>query len=192
MKYINKFFFTLASLSYYWTVFLIVQEKDLVKKIQQIINCNFFNKDYTCFISKIIYLALPVIISFITIKLASLFNKEFIEPEIISSEEINVNFIPTYLGYFFVALSFNNDIKISSVTLVFLILCFFVLVGSKHFYNPLFYISGFKLYKIKTKDGFESVIYSKKEIVTGISRGNIARTVRGESHTAGGYYWRKH
>ncbi|MCI5830168.1 MAG: hypothetical protein SPJ89_10220 [Treponema sp.] len=172
MKYINKFFFTLASLSYYWTVFLIVQEKDLVKKIQQIINCNFFNKDYTCFISKIIYLALPVIISFITIKLASLFNKEFIEPEIISSEEINVNFIPTYLGYFFVALSFNNDIKISSVTLVFLILCFFVLVGSKHFYNPLFYISGFKLYKIKTKDGFESVIYSKKEIVTGISLKN--------------------
>lgn len=74
-----------------------------------------------------------MIISFITIKLASLFNKEFIEPEIISSEEINVNFIPTYLGYFFVALSFNNDIKISSVTLVFLILCFFVLVGSKHF-----------------------------------------------------------
>ena len=43
---------------------------------------------------------------------------------------------------------------------------------NSHFYNPLFYISGFKLYKIKTKDGFESVIYSKKEIVTGISLKN--------------------
>jgi len=37
---------------------------------------------------------------------------------------------------------------------------------------------------------FESIW--EAEIITGICRGNIARVIRGESHTAGGYKWRKY
>ena len=53
-----------------------------------------------------------------------------------------------------------------------------------------------KRFKIKMidKNGnvlkiFESITVAEKE--TGIHRGNIARTVRGQSKTAGGYRWEK-
>ena len=97
------------------------------------------------------------------------FNKETIESNVEFVEEISVDFIPTYLGYFFVALSFSDDTKLINVVLVFCILFFFTFVGSKHFFNPLYYVFGYKLYKVKTSDGVESAIYSQQVISSGQS-----------------------
>lgn len=41
----------------------------------------------------------------------------------------------------------------------------------------------------KYVDSFSSIMEAEK--ITGIHRGNIARCIRGESHTAGGYKWTK-
>ncbi len=168
MKYINRFLFTLASLSYFWTVFLIVQDTDVIKKFHFIIKSNFI-KNNSCLLSKLLFLLLPFIMSLLTIFLAHLFNKERIESKITSVEEISIDFIPTYIGYFFVALSFSEKNKIVNVVLIFSILFVFTLVGSKHLFNPLFYFFRYKLYKVKTEDGFESVIYSRKDISIGDS-----------------------
>ncbi len=168
MKYINKILFTFASLSYFWTVFFISQNTNIVIMIPFLIKCDWI-KENSCLISKLLYLLIPVILSLITILIAHLFNKETIESNVEFVEEISVDFIPTYLGYFFVALSFSDDTKLINVVLVFCILFFFTFVGSKHFFNPLYYVFGYKLYKVKTSDGVESAIYSQQVISSGQS-----------------------
>ncbi|MGP1439097.1 MAG: hypothetical protein ACTTKH_08525, partial [Treponema sp.] len=60
-------------------------------------------------ISYIIYFLIPIILTGMCILLSSFLGKdEFKKGEIVCVENANNTFLPSYLGYFFVALSINN------------------------------------------------------------------------------------
>lgn len=78
-------------------------------------------------------------------------------------EEANNSFLPTYLGYFFIALSVNSK---QTMVFVYLIVFVFTFLSQSLYYNPLFLLFGYKFYYITTANNVKIFIISKKEIKT--------------------------
>lgn len=111
------------------------------------------------FISYMIYLLVPVILTGISIRLSSLLGKdEFKKGEIISIEHANNSFLPSYLGYFFVALSINNW---ESLVFVYSILFVFTYKSQALYFNPLFLLFGYEFYNVKTLKGTTVFLISR-------------------------------
>lgn len=89
-------------------------------------------------------------------------------------ELANDNYMPSYLGYFFVALSINDTCVL---LVVFCILLVFLLCSQNLYYNPLFLLYGYKFYYVTTKSGMRVFIISKREIkeADGLKFSNLRR-----------------
>lgn len=71
-------------------------------------------------------------------------------------------FLPVYLGYFFVALSTNNYYTfICSYSLVF----WFSYLSQMQYYNPVFLILGYHYYNVKTVSGTNVFILKRGPII---------------------------
>jgi hypothetical protein len=123
-------------------------------------NCDIF-VELPDWVSYITYFLIPVILTGISIKLSSFLGKdEFKEGEIICIEHANNSFLPSYLGYFFVALSINNW---ESLVFVYSVLFIFTYKSQALYFNPLFLLFGFEFYNIKTKKGTTVFLISRKQ-----------------------------
>lgn len=71
-------------------------------------------------------------------------------------------FLSTYLGYFFVALSIDN---IQTVSLVFSIIFIFNFVSQKQYFNPILLIFGYHFYHVKTKHGTRVFILHRGNVI---------------------------
>lgn len=60
------------------------------------------------------------------------------------------DFLPSYLGYFFVALSVNDDC-ICIVIELYLILVFFVYLAKAQYFNPMYLLFGYHFYHVVTE-----------------------------------------
>lgn len=67
---------------------------------------------------------------------------------IIEVENANNAFLPSYLGYFFVALSVTN---FNTLILFSLFYLFFTFLSQTLYFNPLFLLFGYHFYNISTK-----------------------------------------
>lgn len=107
------------------------------------------------YISYLTYILLPIFLTWISILLSKRLGKDaFAQGDIINVELANNSFLPSYLGYFFVALSINN---IDTLIFVYGILFTFTFFSQALYFNPLFLIFQFDFYNISTKNG--SVIF---------------------------------
>lgn len=111
------------------------------------------------FVSYTLYLLIPIFFAWLSIHLTKYFSKDNIRKGSIESiENANNVFLPSYLGYFFVALSVNNNETMIYITSILLI---FTYVSQALYFNPIFLIFGFKFYNIKTTNGTAIFLISK-------------------------------
>lgn len=115
-------------------------------------------------VSYVIYLVLPVMLTGLSIAISSYLSKDsFKAGEIASIEHANNSFLPSYLGYFFVALSVPNW---ETLIFVYGVLFVFTFLSQALYFNPLFLLFGFEFYNITTKNGASIFLISRQRYKT--------------------------
>lgn len=106
-----------------------------------------------------IYLLIPFISTGASILLSSkLGSDSFKLKETSNIEHANNSFLPSYLGYFFVALSIGNW---ETLWFVYAILFLFTFLSQALYFNPLFLIFGYEFYNITTRSGTRIFLISR-------------------------------
>lgn len=132
MRYLFKCFLSFSSTSWMLIIFL-------VKLISEEINLWGF-----LFCSFLLVLIM-ILISMCAIKLSGKLEKDSIIS--ISSATLADNeFLPVYLGYFFVALSIDNAY---TLLFVYLVVFTFVMI-TDYYFNPMFLLFGYHFYRVIT------------------------------------------
>lgn len=114
-------------------------------------------------ISYIVFISIPIILTGICLFLSRFLSNDSISSEIKDIEQANNAFLPSYLGYFFVALSVPYN---ETLLFVFLILFAFTFFSQTLYFNPLFLFWGYQFYYITTGNNVKLFIISKKQIRT--------------------------
>lgn len=128
----------------------------------------YFGGDFDCLdwlsklpnlISYMLYLFIPVLSTGLSILLSSRLGKdEFKQNEVSNIEHANNSFLPSYLGYFFVALSIGNW---EALWFVYGVLFVFTFLSQALYFNPIFLIYGYEFYNIKTNNGTAIFLISR-------------------------------
>jgi hypothetical protein len=110
-------------------------------------------------VSYLFYLAIPILSTGLSIWLSKYLGKdEFKTGEVASIEHANNSFLPSYLGYFFVALSISNT---ETLWFSYGVLFVFTYLSQALYFNPLFLLFGYEFYNITTKNGTAIFLISK-------------------------------
>lgn len=114
------------------------------------------------YVSYIIYILIPMLTTYISLIISTYFlSKDTISVNSITDmEQANNAYLPSYLGYFFVALSVNNC---NTLIFVFIILFIFTFLSQTLYFNPLFLIWGYKFYYLTTNKNVKIFVITKKE-----------------------------
>ena len=112
-------------------------------------------------ISYLAYLLLPVLLTGVSIWLSSyLGSDEFKKGDVQSIEHANNSFLPSYLGYFFVAIGVSDW---TTLWFVYVMLFIFTFLSQALYFNPLFLLFGYEFYNIKTKNGTAIFLISRQK-----------------------------
>ena len=174
MQYIFKII-NLLSLSFVFRLFLIINSLSLsffifaVHKnftldwIEQIFSKLVIKLDITI-ISYVFYFICIILLSLGSIWLINKLSDDEIDEDTLRNiEPANDAFLPSYLGYFFVALSVP-DIKIFFV--VFGIIAIFIYFSRISYFNPMFFIFGYKFFYVTNSNNVKILLITKKELKT--------------------------
>lgn len=108
-----------------------------------------------------LYVLVPLLLTWLSILLSSKLGRdEFQKGEVTSIEHANNSFLPSYLGYFFVALSIGNW---ETLWFVYAVLFTFTFLSQALYFNPLFLIFGYEFYNVTTKNGTAVFLISGKK-----------------------------
>lgn len=108
-----------------------------------------------------LYALVPLLSTGLSILLSSKLGRdEFKQNEVASIEHANNSFLPSYLGYFFVALSISNW---EALWFVYILLFVFTFLSQALYFNPLFLIFGYEFYNITTKNGTAIFLISRQK-----------------------------
>lgn len=106
-----------------------------------------------------LYILVPLLSTRLSILLSSRLGRDtFKQGEVASIEHANNSFLPSYLGYFFVALSISNW---ETLGFVYALLFAFTFLSQALYFNPLFLIFGYEFYNITTKNGTAIFLISR-------------------------------
>lgn len=75
------------------------------------------------------------------------------------------SFVPSYLGYFFISISIDNYISMIGFYLIILI---FMYYAGVEYFNPIFLLFGYHIYKVESSLGVQSILILKNK--TGVIR----------------------
>lgn len=110
-------------------------------------------------VSYLFYLLIPILSTGLSILLSNQLGKDdFKAGEVRSIEHANNSFLPSYLGYFFVALSIGNW---ETLWFVYGVLFVFTYLSQALYFNPLFLLFGYEFYNITTKNGTAIFLISR-------------------------------
>ncbi|MDR3584928.1 MAG: hypothetical protein P4L59_06325 [Desulfosporosinus sp.] len=112
-------------------------------------------------ISYIIFICIPILLTGISLLLTHFLSDDNIEGNIRDVEQANNAFLPSYLGYFFVALSVPYC---ETLIFTFSILFVFTYFSQTLYFNPLFLLWGYQFYYITTENNVKIFLISKKLI----------------------------
>lgn len=110
----------------------------------------------------VVMLLIPIILSLFSL----LFTKRFGNETLSECEEVSLvdgEFLPVYLGYFFVSVGISEDL---TMLIVFIIVFVFTFISQTQYFNPIFLLFGYHYYHILTKNGTKIFV---------IKRGKVAR-----------------
>lgn len=114
-------------------------------------------------ISYMLYIVLTVLMSGICLWMSRFLGNETIEGGITDIETANNSYLPSYLGYFFVALSITDWSTLIWVGILILIFSFF---SQTLYFNPMFFLFGYKFYNVTVDTGMKLFVISKKNITS--------------------------
>lgn len=111
-------------------------------------------------VSYFVYLLIPILCTGFSIWLSKFLGKdEFKKGETASIEHANNSFLPSYLGYFFVALSISSW---ETLWFVYGVLFIFTLLSQALYFNPLFLLFGYEFYNVTTNNGTAIFLISRR------------------------------
>jgi hypothetical protein len=119
-------------------------------------------REYSHYFSWFLFILFPVVLtglSFFIVKelgAADLKKKSIVEIEL-----ANNNFLPTYLGYFFVSLGVSD---IPTLIVVFLMIYVFTFLSQTLYFNPIFLLFGYHFYFLKTTDQVKIFFITKRQL----------------------------
>lgn len=160
MNFLFRVLLTFNATSLLVIVFLVQKGYTLGKLVP---SCNYVTALPNA-VSYVLYLLVPVALTGLSIALSSKLGRDgFKAADVVSIEHANNSFLPSYLGYFFVALSVPNC---ETLTFVYLVLFVFTLLSQALYFNPLFLLFGFEFYNITTKNGASIFLISRQRYKT--------------------------
>lgn len=156
---IFRFFLTFNATSLILVVYLVKSQKVLNGLHSSLANLPHF-------VSYIIYFAIPVLLTLLSLFLSRWLIDDSIEAEsgksaIREIEQANNAYLPSYLGYFFVALSIPYC---DTLIFVFAILFLFTFLSQTLYFNPLFLIFGYHFYYLTTATNIKIFLITRKEL----------------------------
>lgn len=158
MNVLFRLFLTFNATSLIIVVFL-AKEKFLLSDIVPWLG---FIPDFS---SYIIYIIIPILLTFTSLHMAKYLDTDSIvsdkKPVIKEIEQANNAFLPSYLGYFFVALSVPYY---ETLFFVFAILFVFTFLSQTLYFNPLYLIFGYHFYYITTCTNIKIFVISKRKL----------------------------
>lgn len=120
---------------------------------------NFIN-DYSKYYSWILFILAPIILTALSFLVALKLPKDSLQSTSIREIELaNNNFLPTYLGYFFVSLGVED---VPTLIVVFTIIYVFTFLSQTLYFNPIFLLFGYHFYFIKTAGNVKVFIITRK------------------------------
>lgn len=115
-------------------------------------------------VSYLFYLSIPITLTGASLLLSSFLGKdEFKKGQTSSIDHANNSFLPSYLGYFFVALSVSNW---ETLFFVYGILFIFTFRSQALYFNPLFLLYGYEFYNITTTSKSSIFLISRQRYKT--------------------------
>lgn len=155
MNFLYRLLLTFNATSLIIVVFL-VKEQVLINGI----SC--YLENIPNYVSYTIYFLVPVILTYLSLLIARFLSKDNISKgSILSIEQANNAFLPSYLGYFFVALSVPY---VETLVFVFAILFIFTFLSQTLYFNPLFLVFSYHFYYLNTTNNVQLFIITKKEL----------------------------
>jgi hypothetical protein len=153
MNFFYRLLLTFNATSLILVVFL-VKEQVLINEI----DCGLVNLPN--YISYLVYFLVPVVMTYLSLLIARFLSKDNIkESSILSIEQANNTFLPSYLGYFFVALSVPY---VETLIFAFAILFIFTFLSQTLYFNPLFLVFGYHFYYLNTTNNVQLFVITKK------------------------------
>lgn len=117
---------------------------------------------WSIYLSWLAFVLFPILLTALSFIIAKQLPKDKISALSITEIELaNNNFLPTYLGYFFVSLSVNN---ISTLAVVFSIIYVFTFLSQSLYFNPIFLLFGYHFYFIKTQKNIKIFLITRKKL----------------------------
>lgn len=164
MGVVFRLWLTLCSLFITATVFL-VKESVTLNPLANFLGGGLISSvvaslpDYFSYIA---YFFVAVCMTALTLPLTKLLSADQIPAgSIVSIEPANDAFLPSYLGYFFVALSINDWI---TFVYVFSVVFIFIYFSKLSYFNPIFLLLGYKFFYLVNKSGLKIVVASRSEL----------------------------
>ncbi len=108
----------------------------------------------------LILLIIPIALSSISLILTKKFGKEALS-DCVEISLADGEFLPVYLGYFFVSVGVNEDL---TMLIVFAIVFIFTFLSQTQYFNPIFLLFGYHYYHITTKNGTKIFVIKKGDV----------------------------
>ena len=163
-KIIFRCLLTLSSTSLIATVYFIKQEYIFycLEKIPQ-------------FVSFLLIALLPIVFTGLSLFSKKLLFDTEIEDSPLNFEDATNSFLPSYLGYFFVALSINTD---TTFWWIFSILFIFIYLSQAIYFNPILLLFNYHFYSATTSNNKKvflilKTILSDKDDIVGLNLKSI-------------------
>lgn len=121
-----------------------------------------------------VLLCIPIVLSAISIWISKFLGSDSLS----GCQEFSLadnEFLPTYLGYFFVSLSVPNNI---TMIYLYFIVFVFTFLSQTQYFNPIFLMFGYHYYHILTEHGTRVFIITKGKVLrnkSNISFDNLKR-----------------
>jgi len=178
MAYIFRFFLIVNSLSLSFLIFAIHKQVTL-EWIEPIfcdicsfvvgenILTEFIGNNFHSMLnisSYLFYFTCIILLSIVSVYFINFLSNDSIEQDTLTNiEPANDAFLPSYLGYFFVALSVPY---IEIFFVVFGIIAIFIFYSRISYFNPIFFIFGFKFFYVTNSNNVKVLLITKKELKT--------------------------
>lgn len=120
----------------------------------------FFGMPY--FLFGLILMMIPILLSILSIWLSRFLGKDFLD-EVEEFSLADNEFLPTYLGYFFLSLSVPSDIV--TFGFMYMIIFIFTFLSQTQYFNPIFLLLGYHYYHVLTPQGTRIFIIVKGPVL---------------------------
>lgn len=117
-------------------------------------------QQYSQYYSWALFILIPIALTAFSFLIAKKLPTDQLRGSSVTEIELaNNNFLPTYLGYFFVSLGVND---VPTLVVVFGIIYVFTFLSQTLYFNPIFLLFGYHFYFIKTNKNIKIFMITRR------------------------------